>query len=347
MKFSVIFVIIALLFIVTSGKKTAPKCNPLTLKCRCSNVPNIVCGVSGKTHVNPCIANCFGDKVKHVGPCTNQCHNTNKKCAYKSFGHDGGKRLQCCDQVKVCFGKTCTESLKHCIWKGDVLKKKKYGHCFWKKRKGSHYQRTCCKWSKVCKGHCRKGTRRCYLTAKRCKWTGRTIRTRKNKKCTKVHLEHGTRKRCCVYKRKCINYDRLTCKSKRKPKCWATRKCKYVGAYIKKSCSRKCQTVAVSKFGKRRRCCQKCRTCSSYRRTNTPNLRKDICETRATKCVWKGPVVVTRHHKKCAIKAYGYNKDRKRCCRWSIRCIGKHCKVVHKKCVWKGCVIKTSKKKSM
>jgi len=134
MKFSVIFVIIALLFIVTSGKKTAPKCNPLTLKCRCSNVPSIVCGVSGKTHVNPCIANCFGDKVKHVGPCTNQCHNTNKKCAYKSFGHDGGKRLQCCDQVKVCFGKTCTESLKHCIWKGDVLKKKKIRTLFLEKK---------------------------------------------------------------------------------------------------------------------------------------------------------------------------------------------------------------------
>jgi len=60
------------------------------------------------------------------------------------------------------------------------------------------------------------------------------LELKKNKKCTKVHLEHGTRKRCCVYKKKCINYDRLTCKSKRKPKCWATRKCKYVGAYEKK-----------------------------------------------------------------------------------------------------------------
>jgi len=38
------------------------------------------------------------------------------------------------------------------------------------------------------------------------------------------------------------------------------------------------------------------------------------------------------------------NKDRKRCCTWNVKCIGKHCKIVHKRCSWVGCIISFWKK---
>jgi len=115
--------------------KSAPKCNPLSLRCRCPSSNHPICGESGRTHANPCIANCFGDKVKHEGPCTNQCQSSKQQCKYEKFGVGGGKRLKCCDKVEVCFGKTCTESTKNCKWKGGVIKRKKNGTLFLEKKK--------------------------------------------------------------------------------------------------------------------------------------------------------------------------------------------------------------------
>lgn len=334
-----------ILLFKTNAVKTAPKCNPLTLRCRCSNVKKAVCGESGKTHSNACIANCFNDKVKHEGPCTNQCQSSKQTCQYDSFGTGSGKRLKCCDNVEICFGKTCTVSSKNCHWKGPVIKEKRHGTCFWKKKSANKYQRICCKWMKVCKGSCNKGSRRCYTTLKRCKWTGREIKTKEHKSCRYVNTENGKRKHCCNFNTKCINFDRLTCKSKRKPKCWAKRTCKFVGPFIKKKCMRKCKNIPVGKFGTRKKCCIKCRKCASFQYTGTPRKRADACETKLKKCFWKGPYVVIRKHRKCSVRPYGRNKDRKRCCSWKVRCIGKHCKVVHRKCSWEGCVISFHKKK--
>jgi len=243
----------------------------------------------------------------------------------------------------VFFRKTCSKSDNNCKWKGDIIKRKRLGHCFWKKKTSNKYQRICCKWSKVCKGSCHKGTRRCYTTLKKCKWTGRVITTKKNTQCEFIHSDHGKRKRCCDYRTKCINYDRLSCKSKRKPKCWATRKCKYVGPFIKRTCSRKCQKVPTGKYGSRKRCCHTCKTCQTFKFTETPKKRPDVCKTKLNKCFWKGNVVVKRHHKKCEIKAFGYNRERKRCCHWIVRCVKKHCKQISKKCKWIGCVFSTIK----
>jgi len=47
---------------------------------------------------------------------------------------------------------------------------------------------------KVCKGSCNKGSRRCYTTLKRCKWTGREIKTKEHKSCRYVNTENGKRK---------------------------------------------------------------------------------------------------------------------------------------------------------
>jgi hypothetical protein len=345
MKFSLIFAILAILLVTASAIKKAPKCNPLTLRCRCSNVKQIVCGESGKTHTNPCVANCFNDKVKHVGACTNQCKSTKQRCHYQPFGPKGGRRLKCCDDLKVCFGKSCSKSEENCKWKGPVIIKKRKGHCYWKKKNANKFQRICCKWSKICKGSCFKGTRRCYTTLKKCKWTGRVINTKRNRKCSFINLENGKRRRCCVFTKKCINFDKLTCKSKRRPKCWASRKCKYVGPYIKKKCKRSCQNLPVGKFGRRRRCCHSCRTCRTFKFTETPNKAKDVCVKKLNKCYWKGKIVVIRHHKKCAVKPYGRNKDRKRCCSWSVKCVGRHCKVIRRRCRWVGCVIVTHRRK--
>jgi len=332
-----------LLLILTNALKSAPKCNPLTLRCRCSNIHKTVCGESGKTHANACIANCFNDKIKHEGACTNQCQSSKQTCKYEPFGT--GRRLKCCDKVEVCFGKTCTVSAKNCKWKGAVITEKREGNCFWKKRKSNKYQRICCRWQKICKGSCKKGTRRCYSTLKRCKWTGRLITTKRNRRCSHVNTVNGKRKRCCTFTHKCINFDRLSCKSKRAPRCWANRKCKFVGPFIKKKCSRKCENVPVGRFGKRRKCCINCRRCASFKYTLTPKKRPDVCETKLKKCHWKGHVVVIRKHKKCSVRHFGIYQDRKRCCSWKVRCVGKHCKIVHKRCRWVGCIIKFTRKK--
>jgi len=108
---------------------------------------------------------------------------------------------------------------------------------------------------------------------------------------------------------------------------------------------RKCKNIPVGKFGTRKKCCIKCRKCASFQYTGTPRKRADACETKLKKCFWKGPYVVIRKHRKCSVRPYGRNKDRKRCCSWKVRCIGKHCKVVHRKCSWEGCVISFHKKK--
>jgi len=325
--------------------KSAPKCNPLSLRCRCPSSNHPICGESGRTHANPCIANCFGDKVKHEGPCTNQCQSSKQQCKYEKFGVGGGKRLKCCDKVEVCFGKTCTESTKNCKWKGGVIKRKKMGHCFWKKKSSNKFQRICCKWQKICKGSCKRGTRMCYTSLKRCKWTGRVITTKLNRKCNHVNTLNGKRRRCCTFKTKCINHDRLTCKSTRAPKCWSTRKCKFTGPFFKEKCQRKCQNLPVGRFGKRRQCCVNCRKCASFKYTATPRKRPDVCENRQKKCHFKGHIVILREHKKCSVKPYGKNKDRKRCCSWKVRCVGKHCKIVHRHCRWVGCIIEFKKKR--
>jgi len=146
-------------------------------------------------------------------------------------------------------------------------------------------------------------------------------------------------KRCCTFHNKCINYDKLTCKSKRKPKCWVNKKCKYYGPYIKRKCTLKCHNIPVGKHGRRKRCCKECTSCHSFRFTETPKKRPDACQKRVTKCIWKGHVYIVRKHHKCSIKPFGLNKERKRCCNWEIKCVGKHCKVVHRRCSWTGCIV--------
>jgi len=103
-------------------------------------------------------------------------------------------------------------------------------------------------------------------------------------------------------------------------------------------------TFQLVNMEQEKKCCHSCKTCQSYKYTETPKKRPKVCETKENKCFWKGKVVVKRVHRKCAVKIYGLNKERKRCCNWIVRCVGKHCRVAEKKCSWEGCIF-TSKKK--
>jgi len=80
MKRIIIIILIAILIAFINTKKLilnkpVVKC---PARCNCPTIYQPVCGKSGNTHGNSCLAKCFKDPVSKVGTCSAKCLKDNK-----------------------------------------------------------------------------------------------------------------------------------------------------------------------------------------------------------------------------------------------------------------------------
>lgn len=285
-------------------------------KCKCSTKINFVCGISGRTHNNKCLAQCFNDKVAYEGKCSKKCIRTStqeKKCSFQKFG-ENGIRKYCCTNRKVCFGKKCSRSNYQCVFAGKVIRRFPKSNCKWVKQGKKRLQK-CCVWTKRCVGQI------CKNLKKKCTFKGLPVTNKKSRKCVmkkSPSCAGGFQKYCCNHRQKCVGSK---CSKPKKGKCFFT------GAVVTQKVKYVCKWVKVGKHGKRRECC-----------ANTFICHADQCSLKKKECKNVGWTFVTKTVKKCATRKFGRGR-RKRCCQWKLNCFNKKCTTTSKSCAWSGAKI--------
>jgi len=162
-------VIISLLCVGIQGRLV--KKNQCPNSCGCPQTYKPVCGESGRTHGNLCLANCAGDKLISEGACNYKCkkivtEKLVKVCRNKVFGKNS-MRKQCCSWIKHSNGK---KTNKKCEWIGETVTFKRKSHCKWVIKRRNVKQRQCCKWTEKTIGRFTKKTK------KHCKFVGKELR---------------------------------------------------------------------------------------------------------------------------------------------------------------------------
>lgn len=283
-------------------------------KCKCSTKINYVCGISGRTHNNKCLAKCFNDKVAYEGECSKKCLRTStveKKCSFVKFG-DNGIRKYCCTNNKVCFGKKCARTNFQCLFSGKVIRKIPKSHCKWIKQGNKRLQK-CCSWLKRCVGEV------CKDLKKTCRFKGLPVTFKNSRRCEWKRspvCQDGFQKYCCRHRQKCVGGK---CSQEKKGKCY------FSGPVVTKKLKYTCKWTKVGKHGQRRECC-----------ANTFKCYADQCKLQKKECKTVGWTIVKKTVKKCATRRFGRNARRKRCCQWKIQCFNKKCTTLSKSCAWDG-----------
>jgi len=277
--------------------KVVTKCPP---SCRCDPTKNLVCGVSGRTHVNACIAGCFKDKVKHHGPCKVKCDRATKtkKTSLKWEQYGKCTRKRSCKWVHYCKQGVCTEKDKRCQWVGDVKCSKLESQCFWENRSKDRLQEKCCVWTRSCLG------KNCSNSAKKCEWNGNVIITTPVNGCKwKITGQNSRRRYCCQSTEKCHHkFEGVKSVSK---KCEKGKEiCRYVGPTYKKLVTTKCNFETIGPNQKREKCCAIERSCVDDVCTEKPYVKVG--------CQFKGVVIHTTTTKECKDEKYGQNGLRKK-----------------------------------
>lgn len=299
-----------------TSKRTrrARKCPNL---CGCKRNYEPVCGASGRTHRNECLAKCHKDQVTKKGHCEPRCVASKdvvlkRSCRFAPFGKNGVRQI-CC---KYQYNKKTKKASNHkCQWVGAVSKTIKKFVCVWKKRNGKGKQRFCCSFTRTITG------RKFKDSKKSCKYIGHVISSKKINGCSwKQFGKYGRRKYCCTELQTCLSKK---CKTH-------TRTCSYKGPIYVSRLSEKCAWQQKNSHCRQVRCCEKRDRCIIKAKGN----RK--CQTKNGKCRWVGKKFCRKAKTVCQWRRVGKNGRRRRCCRFHV--VGG--KKVNVKCKWTGCVAK-------
>ena len=137
-------------------------------------------------------------KCKFYGPTITK--KVENKCTWKL--EKAGKRKECCTIHQSCEDNKCKVVSKKCKSGKLILEKKFYHGCVWKKH-GKGRRLYCC--SNSCR-RCQlvKGKKVCKTQHTNCKWVGKTIHTKFERKCSFIKVgKHAKRKKCCVTRKRC------------------------------------------------------------------------------------------------------------------------------------------------
>lgn len=152
------------------------KKNQCPNSCGCPSTYKPVCGISGRTHGNLCLANCAGDKVLTVGTCSYKCtrqelKNRIRVCRNRLSGQNS-YRKQCCTWL-LNKGKRTD---KKCTWVGEETTIRRKSICKWIIKRKNVTQRRCCKWTERIQG------KKIKRSKKVCSYVGREIKKKSYKK---------------------------------------------------------------------------------------------------------------------------------------------------------------------
>lgn len=197
--------------------------------CDCPAIYQPVCGTTGLTHGNACLAACFKDKIVKVGACSNCAKpkkKTTSKCTYEKYGRNG-KRRRCC--TSIVQGEKVLS--KKCSWVGPATYTKVVYDCTWKAVKGGK-KKYCCSYVKRTTG------KLCHVGKKKCQYKGKLLTTKFENNCRmQDYGKHGKRNYCCKVTRYCKG---KTCKK--------DEKCSYTGPTYSTYVFSKCEWAKKKKW---------------------------------------------------------------------------------------------------
>lgn len=296
----------------------AKKCPNL---CGCEPTYEPVCGQSGRTHRNECLAKCHKDEVVKKGHCEPKCKGNpkdvvNKKsCRFAPYGKNGVRKI-CCTYK---YNKLTKKVYGHkCIWVGKITKTVMKLECVWRKRLGKGKQRFCCSFIRKIQG------KKVQDGKKTCKYIGHVISNKKINGCSwKQFGKYGRRKYCCTEHQTCLSKN---CKTH-------SRTCSYTGPIFVTRLTEKCSWHQRNSHCRQVRCCEKRDRCI----VKSKKDRK--CQHKDGKCRWIGKKFCRKAKTVCQWRRVGKTGRRRRCCNFHV--VGG--KKVNVRCRWTGCVIKNKK----
>eukprot|EP01080_Neovahlkampfia_damariscottae_P009848 gene9848-2171_t len=312
-------------FVAVEAKYT--KCK---YTCGCSLTRKTpVCGASGRTHQNHCLAHCYNDKIVKEGRCQPKTpikRSIKRTCSKRR--HGAGFGTYCCAYTQV-----GNKTTRKCSWVGCVTLGRKT-NCYWKKRPSNtrSIRRYCCPYTVQ---KCGSSIRR--VREGRCSWIGKALTSTQHNNCSwKKFGALGRRRYCCSKK--------VTCSGKKKCVTHA-KKCRFVGSIITSKRREVCSFQTRGKHCRQMRCTayvQRCVSKPGSKRCNvktkkcrTIRKRKTVCRKRfVSRARWVGKKLCKRNRKRfCSYRKYGKVARRKRCCTFYVR----HGKRYGLRCKWVGC----------